>query len=127
MPKNFVPNTPLYFSKTFEFPKDFSRPTFLSEKSRQKNFAQNTPLHFGEAFEVPRNFSRKVSCVRVWGGQPQHSMLTQKSTAMPCFLFYKLEDFLMFSANSVHESVYFLHRAEKLAHGFVSVESVYYV
>ena len=67
MPKNFVPNTPLYFSKAFEFPKDFSRPTFLSEKSRQKNFAQNTPLHSSEAFEFPKDFSRKVLCVRGLG------------------------------------------------------------
>ena len=41
------------------------KPTFLSEKSRQKNFAPTTPLYFGEAFEFPKDFSRKVLCVRV--------------------------------------------------------------
>ena len=35
------------------------KPTFLSEKSRQKNFAPTTPLYFGEAFEFPKDFSRK--------------------------------------------------------------------
>ena len=46
------------------------KPTFLSEKSRQKNFAPTTPLYFGEAFEFPKDFSRKVLCVWVWGGSP---------------------------------------------------------
>ena len=44
----------------------------------RKTFPPTTPLHFSEAFEVPRNFSRKVSCVGVWGGQPQHLMHTKK-------------------------------------------------
>ena len=40
-----------------------------------KTFTPNTSIYFGEAFEVPRNFSRKVSCVGVWGKQPQLIML----------------------------------------------------
>ncbi len=46
--------------------------------------------HFilSKAFEVPRNFSRKVSCVRVWGGQPQLTTNT-KTRISPRFLYYR--------------------------------------
>ena len=53
-------------------------PYFSYKKSRQKNFPPITPLYFGKVFEVTRDFSRKVSCVRVWGGQPQLITLTKK-------------------------------------------------
>ena len=62
------------------------KPTFLSEKSRQKNFAPNTPIYFCEAFEVPRNFSRKVSCVGVPRRKPQHLTHT-KNAVYTAFLF----------------------------------------
>ena len=54
------------------------RPTFLSEKSRQKNFAPNIPIYFGKTFEVPRDFSRKVPCVGVPRQTPQPIMLILK-------------------------------------------------
>ena len=51
-----------------------------------KNFTQMHHFILVRAFEVPRNFSRKVSCVRVWGGQPQHSIHTKKTRFAPRFL-----------------------------------------
>ena len=68
--KELYTNIPLYFSKAFEVPRNFSRPTFLERKGRQKNFPSNALLCFGEAFEIPKDFSRKVLCVRVWGRCP---------------------------------------------------------
>ena len=78
MQKNFPPNTPLYFGKVFEVPRNFlqkvscvgvprrTAPTYLSyKKGKPKNFPPNTSLYFGEAFEIPKDFSRKVLCVRV--------------------------------------------------------------
>ena len=62
----------------------------LFEKSPlkiRKNFPPSTSLYFVEAFEVPRNFSRKVSCVRVWGGQPRHLILMQKARQNRAFLY----------------------------------------
>ena len=64
--------------------------TFLSEKGVGENFAPKIPLYFGKAFEVPRNFSRKVSCVGVWGGQPQHSMHTKKHGNAVLLFFYNV-------------------------------------
>ena len=53
----------------------------------RKNFPQIHHFILAKAFEIPRNFSRKVSCVRVWGRCP-NIQYAQKSTAMPCFLFF---------------------------------------
>jgi len=62
--------------------------TYLSyKKGKPKNFPPNTSFYFGKAFEVPRNFSRKVSCVKVWGGQPQHSIHV-KNAEKSAFLFF---------------------------------------
>ena len=74
-------------------------PTYLSYK---KGKPKNTPFfrrkvcqrtshrihHFiwTKAFEVPRNFSRKVSCVGVWGGQPQLTTNTKNAEKSAFFI-----------------------------------------
>ena len=63
----------------------FKRLFVKSPLKIRKNFVPTTLLHFGEAFEVPRDFSRKVPCVGAWGGQPQHSTLTQKARRCRAF------------------------------------------
>ena len=58
-----------------------SKPPFLTFLERKVSQRTSHLIHqfiLAKAFEVPRNFSRKVSCVGVWGGQPQHSTLTAK-------------------------------------------------
>ena len=52
-PKNFAPNTSLYFGKVFEIPKDFSRTYLFFGERCAKELHSNTPLYFGKVFEIP--------------------------------------------------------------------------
>ena len=53
----------------------------------RKNFASNTPLYFGKSFLVSKGLFTKSPLGQGLGQMPQLIMPTQKSTAMPCFLF----------------------------------------
>ena len=58
--------------------------TFLERKVSQRTSPRIHHFILAEAFEVPRNFSRKVSCVRVWGGNP-NIQCTQKARQCRAF------------------------------------------